>query len=361
MSELNSASMSSLAPGVAAPVGNGARYSPRPPHFLLSVVVPCFNEEESLEETHRRLSASLALIPGADYEIIYVDDGSRDRTFAIMAGLQESDAHVRVIRLSRNFGHQLAVTAGIQYASGDAVVLIDADLQDPPELIATFVQEWRNGNDVVYGVRTDRPGESAFKLFTAHLFYRMIQRMSDTPIPLDVGDFRLMDRRVAAALSAMPERHRFIRGMVSWIGFQQVGVPYRRDPRFAGESKYPLIKMLRFAFDGVSSFSIVPLRLASWLGFGSSLVALAGIAYAIGVRIFTNEWVPGWAALFTAVLFVGGVQLICLGLVGEYVGRIYAESKGRPLFLVRELGGFTNSPAASPAASHVPTMHGQYR
>jgi dolichol-phosphate mannosyltransferase len=220
------------------------------------------------------------------------------------------------------------------------VVLIDADLQDPPEVVADMAARWREGYDVAYGLRTDRPGETAFKRATAKGFYRLLNRLSDTEIPLDVGDFRLMDRRVVDALIAMPERARFIRGMVSWVGYRQVAVPYRRAERFAGETKYPLFKMLRLAVDGMTSFSLVPLRLATWVGFASSLVALAGIAFALGVRLFSREWVPGWAALFVAVLFIGGVQLVALGIVGEYVGRIYAEAKRRPLYLLQERLGF---------------------
>lgn len=316
----------------------------RPSPFALSVVVPCFNEDAVVAATHAQLVSDLGQLDDAKLEIIYVDDGSRDRTPFILADLQRSDARVRVIRFSRNFGHQIAVTAGLEHASGDAVAIIDADLQDPPAVIREFVARWQEGYDVAYGVRTERPGESAFKRLTASLFYRAIQRMSDSPIPVDVGDFRLLDRRVVEALRRMPERHRFVRGMVSWVGFSQVEVPYRRDPRLAGESKYPLWKMLRFALDGVTSFSTFPLRMATWLGFIASGVAVAGIIYGLAVRLLTKQWVAGWAALFTAVLFIGGVQLLSLGVIGEYVGRIFAEVKGRPLYLVSERLGFESSP-----------------
>jgi dolichol-phosphate mannosyltransferase len=311
--------------------------------MLLSVVVPCFNEELVLQETHRRLGAVLAGLDDLDYEVIYVDDGSRDRTPLLLQQLQGGDRRVRVVRFSRNFGHQIAVTAGVEHAAGDAVVLIDADLQDPPEVIGAMVARWREGYDVAYGVRTDRPGESAFKLATARGFYRLINRMSDTAIPLDTGDFRLMDRKVVDALQAMPERDRFVRGMVSWVGFRQIAVPYRRDPRLAGESKYPLLKMVRFALDGITSFSVQPLRVATWLGFAVSALALLGIVYALGLRLFTSHWVTGWTAMMIAVLFLGGVQLLSLGIIGEYVGRIYGEAKRRPLYLVAERHGFRDA------------------
>jgi len=315
---------------------------------LLSVVVPCFNEEEVIEETHRRLTAVLGGLrdaAGLEYELVYVDDGSGDRTAALLAGLQAGDRRVRVVRFSRNFGHQVAVTAGVEHAAGDAVVLIDADLQDPPAVIAELVARWRAGYDVAYGVRTDRPGESRFKRATAAAFYRGVNRLSDTPIPLDTGDFRLMDRRVVDALAAMPERDRFVRGMVSWVGFRQVAVPYRREARFAGASKYPLWKMVRFALDGVTSFSVQPLRAATWLGFAVSALAVVGILYALGLRLFTDDYVTGWTAMMIAVLLLGGVQLLSLGVIGEYVGRIYGEAKRRPLYLVAERLGFPR-PAA---------------
>jgi dolichol-phosphate mannosyltransferase len=310
-------------------------------HQLLSVVVPCYNEEAVIAETHRRLTATLEGLEGLDYEVVYVDDGSRDRTGELLRELYRADPrHVRVVRFSRNFGHQIAVTAGVAHSAGDAVVLIDADLQDPPEVIVDMVARWREGYQVAYGVRTDRPGETAFKRATAKGFYRLLNRLSDTPIPLDTGDFRLMDRAVVDALQAMPERDRFVRGMVSWVGFRQTEVPYRRAPRLAGESKYPLVKMLRFAIDGIASFSTAPLRLATWLGFSVSALSVVGIVYALALRLFTNNWVTGWTALVICVLFMGGVQLISLGLIGEYLGRVYGEVKRRPLYLVQEQHGF---------------------
>lgn len=358
--------------------------------MLLSVVVPCKNEEEGLREAHRRLVSALesattldqsvtgsGLMPvgeaknpirqtattsssaaptvtefrnGASgrrdsgapicFEIIYVDDGSTDGTARILREIQAGENCVRVLRLSRNFGHQVAITAGLEHASGDAVVIIDADLQDPPEMIGEFLARWREGYDVVYGLRTDRPGETAFKLWTAKAFYRFINRLSETRIPLDTGDFRLMDRAAVDALLSMPERDRFVRGMVSWLGYSQVAVPYRRAARYAGNTKYPLFKMLRLATDGILSFSITPLRLATWMGFAASALAIFGILFALYDRFFAAGVVKGWTSSLIAVLFIGGVQLICLGIIGEYVGRIYGESKRRPLYFVRERLGF---------------------
>lgn len=305
---------------------------------MLSVVVPCFNEEAVIASTHQRLAR---VLDGLDVpaEIVYVDDGSRDATFSQLAAIQASDTRVRVLRLSRNFGHQVACTAGLRQAAGDAVVLIDADLQDPPEIIPEMLARWRDGFQVVYGTRVLREGESWFKRATAKIFYRVINRVSEVDIPLDTGDFRLLDRRVVDAVLAMPERDRFLRGMVAWAGFRQAALPYERKARPAGASKYPLRKMLHFAGDGVLSFSLVPLKLATVLGFAASALALAGIVYTLVVRLVTHAWVAGWASLILAVLFMGGVQLICLGVIGEYLGRIYGESKRRPLYFVAETLG----------------------
>jgi dolichol-phosphate mannosyltransferase len=304
----------------------------------IAVVVPCYNEEGNLHETHRRVTQCLANAE-VDYEIVYVDDGSRDATAELLRELHASDPHVQVVYLSRNFGHQFAVTAGLAHTRADAVVIIDADLQDPPELVAEMIRRWEEGYEVVYGVRTDREGETRFKLLTARLFYRLIRWLSDTEITLDTGDFRLLDRKVVDAIVAMPERDRFVRGMVSWAGFRQIGVPYHRAPRFAGETKYPLGKMVRFALDGIFSFSIKPLRLSTLMGFVSAGLALVAIVYALGIRLFTQQWVTGWTALIIAILFLGGAQLISLGIIGEYIGRLYGEAKRRPLYLVRETLG----------------------
>lgn len=309
----------------------------------LSVVVPCYNEEAVITETHKRLSAVLAALPNITYEIIYVNDGSRDRTAELLRELQANDAHIRIVLLARNFGHQMAVTAGLEHATGDAIVIIDADLQDPPEVIAEMLAQWREGYDVVYGVRTDRAGETRFKLFTAKVFYRLINTLSNIEMPLDVGDFRLIDRKVAEALKQMPERDRFLRGMVSWVGFRQSGVFYRRAARFAGETKYPFFKMLRFATDAVLSFSLTPLRLAIYLGFAVIATAFGGILYAV-YKYYVNDVVRGWASLFVALLLMSGVQLITIGIIGEYIGRIYGEVKQRPLYLVQTRLGFDNRP-----------------
>ncbi|HKF52525.1 MAG TPA: glycosyltransferase family 2 protein [Candidatus Acidoferrales bacterium] len=318
------------------------------PGIHLSVVVPCLNEQEVICDTHRRLTATLERAQ-LRFEIIYVDDGSTDSTSDLLRELQEQDSRVRVVRFSRNFGHQVAITAGLEHASGDAVAIIDADLQDPPEVILEFLQKWMEGYDVVYGVRSEREGETAFKRWTAKVFYRLIGKLSETPIPLDTGDFRLMDRKVVEALLSMPERDRFVRGMVSWLGFSQIAVPYRRAARAAGATKFSLFKMLRFATDGIVSFSISPLRVATWIGFAASGLAIVGIVLALLEQWFgVTGLVKGWTSTFIAVLFMGGVQLICLGIIGEYVGRVYGESKRRPLYVVAEKIGFEQPVAERP-------------
>ena len=307
---------------------------------MLSVVVPCFNEEKGIAACHERLARTLRSLDAAT-EIVYVDDGSTDRTIEMLNRLTvgphaPGDPAVVLLRLSRNFGHQAAVSAGLEHVRGQASVIIDSDLQDPPELIPKMVDLWRQGYQVVYGVRDTRAGETAFKLFTARLFYLIINRLSDVPIPLDTGDFRLLDRRAVDALLQMPERHRLLRGMSSWIGFKQTGIRYKRDERFAGETKYPLKKMLTLAIDGIVSFSTLPLRLVTLLGFLSAAIAFFGIVYSLCVRLFTHEWVRGWAISFIGMLFMSGVQLLSLGILGEYVARIYTESKQRPLFLLHD-------------------------
>ena len=311
----------------------------RSANFLLSVVIPCMNEEEILPHSAKQLVSALEC-GEFPFELIFVDDGSTDATPEVLQELQENDCRFRVLRLSRNFGHQVAITAGLENATGDAVAVIDADLQDPPEVLLVFVRKWLEGHDVVYGVRTERDGETAFKLWTAKLFYRMISRLSDTRIPIDTGDFRLMDRRVVDALLSMPERDRFVRGMVSWLGFSQIGIPYRRAARVAGKTKFPLLKMVRFAADAVFSFSIIPLRIATWTGFFASGLAIFGIFYSICARLFGSGIAKGWTSTVIVVLFLGGVQLVSLGIIGEYIGRIYGESKCRPLYVVRERIGF---------------------
>jgi dolichol-phosphate mannosyltransferase len=302
----------------------------------LSVVVPCYNEQESIHACHAKLTEVLSALKES-YEIVYVDDGSRDKTAELLEDLHARDAHVVIVRLSRNFGHQPAVTAGLSASLGHAVVIIDADLQDPPELIPQMVALWRSGYKVVYGIRQTRDGETPFKLWTAKAFYRLINSLSDVEIPIDTGDFRLIDRVVVDVFLQMPERHRLLRGMWSWIGFPQVGLPYQRAPRFAGETKYPLRKMLGLALDGIVSFSVVPLRLVTALGFLSAGAAFIGIVYTLWVRLLTHSWVRGWAISFVGMLFMAGVQMLCLGILGEYIGRIYTESKQRPLFIQLEV------------------------
>jgi dolichol-phosphate mannosyltransferase len=313
---------------------------------LLTIVIPCYNEEEVIGETINRLKVVCSELVNLDVELIFVDDGSQDKTREILKKFAAEDDRIRIIGFARNFGHQIAVTAGIDAANGDAVVLIDADLQDPPELIHEMVSKWRQGFDVIYGTRTDRQGESSFKLATARSFYRLLNNLSDIPIPLDTGDFRLMSQPVVDTLRAMPERDRFVRGMVSWVGFKQTALPYKRAERFAGTTKYPLKKMLRFATDGILSFSTKPLQVSAGLGMISATIALIGIIYALYLRVFTDIWVEGWTALMIAVLFLGGVLLISVGILGEYVGRIYNEIKNRPLYVVQEYVGFSkNEPA----------------
>lgn len=320
---------------------------------LLSIVIPCYNEEDVIGETMKRLQSFCSELQDLDVELIFVDDGSSDCTRDLLKRFAQDDSRIKIIGFARNFGHQIAVTAGIDAANGDAVVLIDADLQDPPEVIHQMIIKWRDGFDVVYGTRTKRPGESAFKLLTARIFYRLLNKLSDVVIPLDTGDFRLMSRQVVDTLRAMPERDRFVRGMVSWVGFKQTALPYVRAERFAGKSKYPLRKMLRFATDGILSFSTKPLQMSIAMGMFCACLALLGIAYALYLRLFTNIWVEGWTALMIAVLFLGGVQLISVGILGEYIGKIYSEIKSRPLYIVQEYCGFNES---GPAMSRSPVM-----
>lgn len=307
---------------------------------LLSVIVPCYNEEPVLPETHAQLCGALGEIPGIDYELIYVDDGSTDGTFECLRRFQGESAQVRVLKLSRNFGQEVAMTAGLAECAGDAAVLFDADLQDPPATIAELVAHWQGGADVAYAVRLSRPGETRLRLWSATFFYSLINRIAERPIPHEASDFRLLDRKVVDAFLAMPERDRFTRAMVSWLGFRQVAVHYRRQPRHAGETKYPLGKRLRQAMNGLLSFSLVPLRLATWIGFLAAGFAVVGIGYAVVVRLFTDAWVSGWAGLLIAILFLGGTQLVVVGILGEYVGRIYGEAKRRPLYFVESRLGF---------------------
>ncbi len=311
-----------------------------PTRSLISVVIPCLDEEDVLPETLSRLDALSQGQPDCDFEFLFIDDGSRDETLPFLRRAAMADPRLRVICLSRNFGQQLAVTAGIDRARGDAVVLMDSDLQDPPEVVAKMIARWREGFDVVYGIRASRRGDGWFKRSTARGFAVVMNGLSDIPIPSDAGDFRLMNRSVVEVLKQMPERHRFLRGMVAWTGFRQTALPYDRPERFAGRTKYPFRKMLRYALDGVLSFSTKPLQVSIGLGLVSAGLAIMGIFYALAMRILTSVWVEGWTALMIAVLFLGGVQLVSLGIIGEYIGRIYGEVQRRPLYVVREMIGF---------------------
>lgn len=306
----------------------------------LSIVIPCYNEEAVISETVTRLTEFCLSVNFLNFELIFVDDGSSDGTRALLKKYVEINPQIKLIGFARNFGHQIAVTAGIDAAHGDAVVLIDADLQDPPEIIHQMIEKWHEGYDVVYATRAERRGETAFKKTTARIFYRLLNKLSDVEIPMDTGDFRLMTRDVVDALRLMPERDRFVRGMVSWVGFKQTALPYSRAERFAGETKYPLGKMLRFAIDGILSFSTKPLQLSMALGFISAFCAFLGIIYSLIIRLMTSNWVEGWTAIMVGVFFIGGVQLITIGILGEYVGRIYNEVKRRPLYIVSERCGF---------------------
>lgn len=300
-----------------------------------SVIAPIFNEKENLPDLHRRV-ADVMESTGEAWELILVDDGSTDGSTDLIRELAKKDKRVRPIIFARNFGHQIAITAGWDYARGDAVVIIDADLQDPPELILEMAKKWREGYEVVYAVRTEREGESWFKLWTASLFYRLIYQITDVKIPLDTGDFRLMDRKVVNVLRQMRERHRFPRGMSAWVGFKQVGVEYKRAARLAGETKYPFRKMFRLALNAVTGFSYFPLQVATFFGFVSAGVAILAMPVVIYLRVSGSQAFFGQATTLLAVLFLGGVQLICLGILGEYVGRLYDEAKGRPLYIVRD-------------------------
>jgi dolichol-phosphate mannosyltransferase len=302
----------------------------------LSVVIPCYNEEESLRETHRRVQAACEAAPIKSYEIILVNDGSKDGTLSIMQDLAKQDPHLVAVDLSRNHGHQLALTAGLFQSIGDHVLVLDADLQDPPELLTPMLERARDGVDVVYGKRASRVGETKFKLFMASMFYRLLSWASDINIPRDVGDFRLMSRRVVNEFKNMPEQHRFIRGMIAWVGFRQEEFPYRRDARFAGVTKYPFHKLVQFAFDAISSFSIRPLRLSIIFAlFGAALAGCLGL-FAIW-SYFQHRTISGWASLATIITFFSSLQLICIGVIGEYIGRTYIQVKNRPLFIVRDI------------------------
>jgi len=298
-----------------------------------SIIAPVFNEADSVDTLHQRVEAVMEGL-GEPWELLLVDDGSRDGSRERILQLAQEDRHVRPIIFSRNFGHQIAVTAGLDYSLGEAVVIIDADLQDPPEVIPELVEKWREGFEVVYAIRAERKGETWFKRATASLFYRLIYRITDVEIPVDTGDFRLIDRKVVDALKQMKERHRFLRGMAAWVGFRQIGVPYTRQARTAGETKYTFGKMVRFALNAVTGFSYFPLQIATYLGFVSAGISAVAIPVVIVLRLMGNQAFFGQASTLLAVLFLGGVQLISLGILGEYIGRLYDEAKGRPLYII---------------------------
>lgn len=301
---------------------------------LISIIVPMYFEEEVAEECYSRLT-SIAALSNLHYEIIFINDGSTDKTLEILEKIAKSDPAVKVISFSRNFGHQIAVTAGINKAQGDALIIIDADLQDPPELIPKMIRLWKDGYDVVYAKRKKRDGETWFKLFTAKVFYQLLNKMTNVAIPEDTGDFRLIDRKVAEVFKRMPEKNRFVRGMISWLGFKQIPIEYERKERFAGTTKYPLKKMLKFACDGIFSFSSKPLKLVGYLGFFAVMIAFGTFIYSIINRLTGNgHLVSGWTSIITSITFLGGVQLLSIGVLGEYISRIYEESKGRPLYII---------------------------
>jgi glycosyltransferase involved in cell wall biosynthesis len=303
-----------------------------------SIVIPVFNEEAVIHETYRRLKEVMNRT-GESYELLFVNDGSRDHTETIIKGFSDRDESVVLINFSRNFGHQIAITAGMDYAAGDAVVVIDADLQDPPELILDMIAKWKEGYDVVYAKRTKRKGETFFKKQTAHLFYRLLRASTDIEIPVDTGDFRLMDRKVCEEMKRLPEKNRFVRGLVSWVGFRQTAIEYERDERLAGETKYSLKKMIKLCLDGMTSFSYKPMKLAGYLGGLLSFSGLLYMLFVIYLKLFTNTAVAGWNAIAIMQLIFSGVILIMLGVFGEYIGRIYEESRDRPLYIVRDCYG----------------------
>jgi glycosyltransferase involved in cell wall biosynthesis len=319
--------------------------------YTLSVVVPAYNEEEVLPEFHRRLSAVLVTLQG-DFEVVYINDGSRDRTLEVLRSLRAEDPHVSIVDLSRNFGKEIALTAGIDHATGDAVVVIDADLQDPPELIPELIAQWQAGFDVVFARRTARDGESLFKKATASAFYRLIQRVSRVEIPADTGDFRLLSRRAVDALKQLREQHRFMKGLFAWIGFPQKAVPYRRDPRFAGETKWNYWKLWNFALEGFTSFTIAPLKIATYVGILVALVSFVFAAWIVYKTIVFGDPVRGYPSLIVVVLFLGGVQLLSIGVMGEYLGRLFDESKRRPLYFLNAY-----EPAVSLPAENAPSAN----
>lgn len=322
---------------------------------ILSLVLPIFNEEEVIPELHKRLTEFLAQLPElqGSWEVIFVNDGSSDKSPGMLDDLGRAEPRFHVVHFARNFGHQAAITAGLDRAEGDAVVVMDADLQDPPEVVKAMIAKWREGFDVVYGVRTKRIGETIFKRATASAFYRLMNAALGVKIPRDAGDFRLMSRPVVLTLRSLREKHRFMRGLVAWVGFRQTNVNYERPERFAGETKYPLRKMVKFALDGITSFSTSPLRIATWLGAFTGLIAVGIGVWAVYIKLFTNHTVQGWTTIMLLVALSSSGQMLMLGLLGEYVGRIYEEIKQRPLYVVAKESSGDQQP--QPSRSHEPS------
>ncbi len=305
-------------------------------NYVYSIVIPVLNEEKVLNELYKRLTKVMTDI-GESYEIIFINDGSTDNSLKIMKQLQTHDKRIKIIDFSRNFGHQIAITAGIDFTSGDAVITIDADLQDPPEVIPNLIKKWKEGYEVIYGIREKRKGENFFKKITALIFYRLINKMTMINMPPDSGDFRLIDKKVVNNLKNIRENNRYVRGLTYWIGFKQIGVPYERDKRFAGKSKYPIKKLFKLAYDAIFSFSNFPLKIATYFGFIVSFLSFLYLIYALIIKLFTNSVIHGWTSLMISILFLGGVQLICLGIIGEYIARINDEVKKRPLYIIKEI------------------------
>jgi glycosyltransferase involved in cell wall biosynthesis len=309
----------------------------------LSIVIPVYNEESVIPELYKRLCGLTGRLKSEcgilenDIEYILVNDGSSDKSLHLLISLAGKNSMFKIIDFARNFGHQIAASAGVDIARGNAVALLDADLQDPPEFIVDLYKKYKEGFDVVYAIRTGRKGENAVKRFTAAFFYRLLRRMTNVSIPVDTGDFRIMSRRTVDVLKNMPERHRFLRGMVSWIGFKQTGIRYQRNERYAGSTKYPFVKMIQFALDAITSFSAAPLRLVVWLGFFSAAAGIAYSLYVLYIKIFTERYVAGWSSLMIAILVMSGAQMITLGVLGEYIGRMSEELKRRPLYIIDKI------------------------
>lgn len=307
--------------------------------IMYSIVIPLFNEELVVNETYKRVRTIMDST-GEPYEIIFVNDGSRDGTLGKVREIAKMDRNICLISFSRNFGHQSAITAGMDYSKGQAVIVIDADLQDPPEVMLKMIDKWKEGYEVVYGLRIKRKGETFFKKVTAKVYYRILNKLTDVDIPVDVGDFRLIDRKVCDALKKLPERNRYVRGLISWLGFRQTGVEFVREERLAGETKYPFRKMIKLALDGITSFSYKPLKLASYIGAAISAIGFLYLLVVIFQKLFTDTTVQGWASLIAITLFFNGIILLILGIIGEYIRRIYDEAKGRPAYIISEMINF---------------------